>query len=113
MFKNLEKWINTYTDKTPLPWRRKFKYGTYTINQVEIDSMGFAIYSITNDRYQDVHFRGRIPNTDILKVVLLLISEDYDVLDMEVKAKKAIDNITTHISEPSLEIQNTFDLKVK
>ena len=72
--------------KQRLPWQ--FHDEGYQITILKNDSHNFSIVSITNKRYDEVVFRGRIRFAEELNLILTLVKEDYDLTEEEKKQLK-------------------------
>lgn len=71
-----------------LPWQ--FHDDSYQITILKNDSHNFSIVSITNKRFDEVVFRGRIRFAEELNLILTLVKEDYDLTDEEKKELKIV-----------------------
>lgn len=69
-----------------LPWQ--FHSDGYMIVHVGEDSYEIEVWSITNKRYDEVVFRGRVTSVEEFKRILLLVKEDYNLTDNEVESIK-------------------------
>jgi len=79
----LEEHLITLGYKRKLPWQ--FMGDSYFVVRVEdADSYDFEIWSITNKRFDQVVFRGRIRSAQEFDYILLLVKEDYDLRDDEI-----------------------------
>lgn len=57
-------------------------------NTSDGDSYGFEIWSITNKRYDEVVFKGRVISVEEFIRIFSLVKEDYDLSEEEVKELK-------------------------
>lgn len=63
----------------------QFHNDSYIVTLVQdLDSYGFEIWSITNKRFDEMMFRGRIPSIEWFKKILIMVKEDYDLLPEEI-----------------------------
>lgn len=83
-FNKLTDFINKFHFKvTSLPW--KLENGSYTLEQItNKDAYGFSVYRIKSKRFYDNSlFMGRLPNSKFAEEVLLAITEDYHLENVE------------------------------
>lgn len=71
-----------------LPWQ--FHDDSYQITILRNDSYNFSVVSITNKRFDEVVFRGRIRNAEEFYLILTLVKEDYDLTDEEKEQLKIV-----------------------
>lgn len=69
-----------------LPWQ--FHSDSYMIIYIDQDSYDFEIYSITNKRYDETMFKGRIRSSKEFDLIFSLVKEDYNLREDEIKKLK-------------------------
>lgn len=63
--------------KQKLPWQ--FECDSYWVIKLQDDSFGNEIWGISNKRFDERVFRGRIRSVEEFKLVFELVKEDYDL----------------------------------
>lgn len=58
------------------------------VNVIDVDSYGFEIWSITNKRYDEIVFRGRITGIMQFNKIMSYVKEDYDLSEEEIDELK-------------------------
>jgi len=71
-----------------LPWQ--FHTDSYMVTELEEDSNSIPLWSITNKRYDEKVFRGRIRSVEEFKQIFMLVKEDYDLTQDEISWATAI-----------------------
>lgn len=69
-----------------LPWQ--FHDDNYMIVYIGKDSYGFELWSITNKRYDERVFRGRIISLEDFKHIFVIVKEDYNLEESEIQRLK-------------------------
>jgi hypothetical protein len=72
--------------KEKLPWQ--FIDDFYLLVNLDSDSYGFDMWSITSLRYDEVNFRGRVRSVEEFNLIFALVKEDYNLTEGELELLK-------------------------
>lgn len=79
----IESYLESIGFEKRLPWQ--FHNDSYYISVLEKDSFGFSRISITNKRYDEQVFRGRILSEEGFQSILRAVKEDYDLTNDDIR----------------------------